>query len=114
MGSLFESWRQIRGRFRQAQGISLFLDFDGTLARIKPRPEQAGLEPATRRVLRRLAGSRRVRVCVISGRRLEDLRNRVRVSGIEFLGLHGWEEESSDKLAGPDRKELRDARSEEH
>jgi trehalose 6-phosphate phosphatase len=101
MERLFDNWRQVGLRLRAAGEIALFLDFDGTLARVRPRPDQVALDPATRRVLRRLAHSRRVRVCIISGRRLDDVRSRVRVPGVKFLGLHGWESTAGRKLNAP-------------
>lgn len=45
----------------------------------------------TRHVLRRLACHPRVKVFIVSGRRLADVRRRVGISRITYLGLHGWE-----------------------
>ncbi len=86
-----ESWSEIARRLRMSQSVALFLDFDGTLSPITGRPEDAFLERGTRRVLARLAGNPRVRVCVISGRRRADLHARVALPGIDYLGVHGWE-----------------------
>src|SRR5207249_4259984 len=33
----------------------------------------------------------RVHIWLISGRRLADVRKRTRISGVRYLGLHGWE-----------------------
>jgi trehalose 6-phosphate phosphatase len=68
---------------------ALFLDFDGTLASIAPRPEQAGLTPDMRRLVRRL--SVRVPVAIISGRSLPDIQSRVGLKGIVYAGNHGLE-----------------------
>ncbi len=78
-------------RFEAKATIALFLDFDGTLVPIQPRPEDVWLDDATRRTLTRLVRSPRFRVWIVSGRRRADVRARVRVPGIRYLGLHGWE-----------------------
>lgn len=88
---LFEDWTSIAQRLRAAPAIALFLDFDGTLARLQPRPEDVSMDGAVHLALVRLARSRRFRIWIISGRRQADVRGRVRVAGIQYLGLHGWE-----------------------
>jgi len=70
---------------------ALFLDFDGTLAPLQSRPDQVSLDGSVRRLLSALARSPRFRVWIISGRRQADVRARVGVPGIRYLGLHGWE-----------------------
>jgi trehalose 6-phosphate phosphatase len=76
---------------RSAPRIALLIDFDGTLARIQPRPELAFLDVATRQALARLAQHPRVRIWIVSGRRLAVLRGLASVEGVKCLGLHGWE-----------------------
>jgi trehalose 6-phosphate phosphatase len=85
-------WSSVAARLRASRRIALFLDFDGTLAPIAPRPQQARLSARTRRVLRRLAHHPRVTIVIISGRRRADLRRRVGVPGIRYLGLYGAED----------------------
>ena len=69
----------------------LLLDFDGTLVPLIDNPNGVRLDAAVRRVLRGLARQPGLSVYVMSGRRLADLRRRVRVAGVHLLGLHGWE-----------------------
>jgi trehalose-phosphatase len=88
---LFDCCSQLIARLRAASSLALFLDFDGTLVRLRHRPEEARLGVSTRRVLRRLAQHPRVTLCFISGRRRADLQRRVRIPGAYYLGLHGWE-----------------------
>jgi len=88
---LFEHWPSIVRQLRGASTIALFLDFDGTLTHLQPRPEDVWPDGCVRHNLTLLARSRRFRVWIISGRRQRDVRNRVRVPGIRYLGLHGWE-----------------------
>ena len=91
MRPLFNHWQQISSRLRLLPGIALFLDFDGTLARLEPRPEQVSLDGPVRRELGALARSPRFCIWVISGRRQSDVRARVGIPGIRYLGLHVWE-----------------------
>ena len=67
--------------------LILFLDFDGTLAPIVPHPNQARLSRSVRKTLRKLI--RRVPVVVISGRDPNDLRRRVGLKGVCYVGHHG-------------------------
>ena len=91
MRHLFHSWNHVAERFRSSRKIALFLDFDGTLAPLHPRPDDVWLDAGTRRTLLRLTQSPRFHVWIVSGRRQADIRARVRVPGIRYLGLHGWE-----------------------
>ncbi len=68
----------------------LFLDFDGVLAPIADRPEDATPPPETRAELERLVG-RYALVAVVSGRATEDVRARLGVEGMVCVGSHGLE-----------------------
>jgi trehalose 6-phosphate phosphatase len=68
----------------------LFLDFDGVLAPIVERPEDATAPPETRAELERLVG-RYALVAVVSGRAGEDVRARLGVDGVVSVGSHGLE-----------------------
>ena len=52
---------------------ALFLDLDGTLAPIAPRPDAVGPDARRSGLLRRLVGSTNGRLAVVSGRTLPDL-----------------------------------------
>ncbi len=68
----------------------LFLDFDGVLAPIVARPEDARLLPETGAELERLV-LRYALVAVVSGRAGDDVRERVGVDGVVYVGSHGLE-----------------------
>ena len=68
----------------------LFLDFDGVLAPIVARPEDAGVPQETRSELERLARRYAV-VAVVSGRASEDVRERLGANGVVYVGSHGLE-----------------------
>jgi trehalose 6-phosphate phosphatase len=68
----------------------IFLDFDGVLAPIVARPENAYPPPQTRAELERLV-ARYALVGVVSGRAAADVSERVDVPGIAYVGSHGLE-----------------------
>jgi trehalose 6-phosphate phosphatase len=91
MRPLFSAWKEVAGRLAASRAIALFLDFDGTLAPIRPRPDMVRVHPAARRALAALSLSPRFHVCVISARRRADVLTRLRVPRVRYLGLYGWE-----------------------
>jgi trehalose 6-phosphate phosphatase len=99
---LFDRWAEVSRRLRRARHVMLFLDFDGTLVPLRIRPADVWLDPAVRRRVERLARHPRLTVCLISGRRLADLRRRARLAGVRYLGLHGWEREGRAQRAAPE------------
>src|SRR5690348_5207324 len=72
-----EVWPDIQNRLRRAADCFLFLDFDGTLSPIVEDPLQAALEPKAKALLRRLHCMAGLRIAIISGRSLSDIRSRV-------------------------------------
>jgi trehalose 6-phosphate phosphatase len=87
---------EIRERVRKAGALSLFLDFDGTLAPIVNDPADAWLGPEVRRRLTALAARDDTLVAIVSGRALADLRLRVGIASAIYAGNHGLE------ISGPD------------
>ncbi len=73
--------------------LAVFLDYDGTLAPIASRPEDAWLAPSMAETLDRL--SRQCRLAIVSGRDLRDVRRRVGLEHIWYAGSHGFD------LGGP-------------
>jgi trehalose 6-phosphate phosphatase len=69
---------------------ALFLDIDGVLAPIVPRPEDARVPDETRAELRRLV-ARYALVACISGRAGADAERLVGVPGVVYVGNHGLE-----------------------
>ena len=74
-----------------APHVALFLDFDGTLAPIVERPQDAHLPDGVREALRNLATDFRFTVAIVSGRELADLQKRVNLSELIYAGNHGLE-----------------------
>jgi trehalose 6-phosphate phosphatase len=74
----------------EPQLAGLFLDFDGVLAPIVERPDDAYPPAQARLELERLA-ARYALVAVVSGRAGDDVRRRVDVAGVVAVGSHGLE-----------------------
>ena len=86
-----ENWRQ---RVRSASSIGLFLDFDGTVSPIVATPLLAEIDAEIREVLERLVAQSDIRVSIVSGRSLDDVRTRAGIAGVIYAGNHGLEIES--------------------
>ncbi len=71
--------------------LAIFLDYDGTLSAIAPTPEEARLPQETREILTALVQLKDVKVAIVSGRSLNDLRRIVPVQGLSWAGSHGIE-----------------------
>ncbi len=75
----------------EADGLLVALDFDGTLAPIQDDPDAPEITPANRRAVEQLHDHPDTLVAVVSGRQLADLRPRVGIEGIRYVGNHGLE-----------------------
>lgn len=100
----------IEDRLSGADGLVVGLDFDGTLAPIAPDPDAVSIPPESRRAVSTLAARSNATVAVISGRALADLRPRVDVDGVVYVGNHGLEmERDGDRTVHPDAEAQRSA-----
>jgi trehalose-phosphatase len=75
------------------RSLAVFLDYDGTLTPIVSHPEKALLSDSMRQTLQALAA--RTSVAILSGRDLDDVRQRVNIVAIVYAGSHGFD------IAGP-------------
>ena len=91
---LFAAWQEVLARIDAAKHILLLSDFDGTLTPIVARPELAYLPYETHKVLQKLAQCPEYTVAIISGRALDDLKDRVGVPGVVYAGNYGLEIEA--------------------
>jgi trehalose-phosphatase len=78
-------------RWHAAGHLALLLDFDGTLAPIVADPASAFIPGATRNAIERLRRQPGVRIGIISGRRVSDVRARVGIGELFYAGNHGME-----------------------
>jgi trehalose 6-phosphate phosphatase len=85
------AWRELLEPLRAEPGRTAILtDFDGTLAPIVKRADDAALPDGAREVLSALIG-RYAMVGAISGRRAADVRGRMGLDGLAYAGNHGLE-----------------------
>ena len=75
---------------------ALFLDLDGTLAPIMPRPDDVGPDPRRARMLARLRQAFGDRVAVVSGRALPDLDHILDRGVPAIAAVHGLVRRSAD------------------
>jgi trehalose 6-phosphate phosphatase len=85
--------RRLHGR--QA---AVFLDYDGTLTPIAPRPDLALMTPAMREAVRALAHC--CTMAIVSGRALTDVAKLVDLAELYYAGNHGFE------ITGPDHTDI--------
>ena len=104
---LFSDWSGIRRRLHAAKFVALFTDFDGTVVPIQARSDRVHLSLAGRQLLARLACHPRIRLWIVTGRRLADIRRRTRGVGAHLAGLHGWERKHNVPQPGPAQETLR-------
>lgn len=71
--------------------ILFFLDYDGTLTPIVERPDKAVISKETKELLRSLVKSPKFKLAIISGRALKDVKRKVSIDGIIYVGNHGLE-----------------------
>ncbi len=90
MKHLFKHWNEISGQIQNCY-LMLFLDYDGTLTAIKDKPWQAKLLKPNRQVLEDLTELENVRVSIVSGRHVDDVKKLVNVPDIIYVGNHGLE-----------------------
>jgi trehalose 6-phosphate phosphatase len=92
---LFDALPEVHRRVTRASRLLLGLDFDGTLTPIVNEPDDALLSPEMRVLLRELASGDNTTVAILSGRSLDDVRQRVGLPALIYAGNHGLE------IAGP-------------
>lgn len=67
------------------------LDYDGTLAPLASHPSLTVMEPESEAALKELSTQPNVFLAVISGRGVNDVKNKVSINNITYAGNHGLE-----------------------
>lgn len=91
MRPLLEHLDEFLATASEARHLCVLSDFDGTLAPLELRPDRARLADASRELLRSLARQPRTTVGILSGRSLDDLRSKVGLDRLWYVGNHGYE-----------------------
>src|SRR3989344_244365 len=89
MENFFNSISEIKSKAQKYKSFVFVFDFDGTLAKIAPTPDESKMEKSTEKLLEKL--SKKHCVAVLSGRSLTDIKSRARIRGIIHAGNHGFE-----------------------
>mgnify|MGYP002780071062 CR=1 FL=1 len=85
---------------RSGGSLALFLDFDGTLVDIAPRPDAVILPPGFGTRLEQIANGLGGRLAIVSGRSLSDIDQLAGPLAIPMAGSHGAEVRHSWTVAG--------------
>lgn len=86
--------------------LLVLADYDGTLAPIVPRPEDAVPQPGAREALACLLAHPRHRAAIVTGRLAEQVHAFLDLSGLPVVGLHGMQW-PGEPLAAADPEALR-------
>lgn len=92
LASALECWDEIRSALTAAP-FAVFLDYDGTLAPLAARPDDARMSSRCRDLVRALAACRPV--AIVTGRAMPDIRRHVGLDELHYAADHGFE------IAGP-------------
>lgn len=90
MKYLFNEWNKIEDKIKDKY-LFIFLDFDGTLVPIARTPDKAILPKKAKELLKRLVDNPRLKIACVSGRAIEDVKNKIGLKGIIYSGNHGLE-----------------------
>jgi len=108
---LLRVWPEIKARILGAHRWALFLDFDGTLVKLRRHPDAVQLSKRTKATLERLARRENLFVALVSGRSMRFLQTVVGGNRIACIGVHGGEsKEKSIDLTEKARRALRRAK----
>ncbi len=91
--SALQAFESIQEQFKKKEPV-IFLDFDGTLAHIVDDHEAAGLTDDMTGLLEKF--SEKYPTAIISGRDLQDLKQKVGLGNVHYAGSHGYEMEGPD------------------
>lgn len=86
-----KTMEDLNKRVMESPCLWLFLDYDGTLAEFAPTPEHIEPNPEIIGVLEQLVRRPCTRVTILSGRRLEHVRQLLPVPGLFLAGSYGLE-----------------------
>jgi len=90
MKYVFKNLANIKKKLKKSNFV-LLLDFDLTLSPLVKNPANATLPEDTRILLKKL--SKYIHIAVITGRTIKDIKKRIKLSNITYIGNHGLEYE---------------------
>lgn len=90
MKFLFDEWDAVKNKIKNKY-LFIFLDFDGTLVPIARTPDKAKLAREAKELLKKMAYNPGLKLAFISGRALEDIKNKIGLKNVIYAGNHGLE-----------------------
>lgn len=97
MKNLFAELPAVKNKIRRAaRAVALFLDFDGTLAPIVRRPQDARLPQDARRLLKEIG--KILPIAIITGRPYDFIKKRMGAGRFIYAASYGWERNFSGRL----------------
>jgi trehalose 6-phosphate phosphatase len=92
----FASESELNAWVSQAERLWLFLDYDGTLVEFTRTPDILKPDVKLITLIRALAAKKRIRLAIVSGRRLKDIQTLLPVQGIYVAATYGIEVQTPD------------------
>jgi trehalose-phosphatase len=89
MDNILDKLNFLNEYIKTKKKIFIFLDFDGTLSTLKPKPHLAFLSDEMKNLLQDLKN--KYFLGIISGRELSNLKEKVNIKNICYAGNHGFE-----------------------
>ena len=74
---------------KKAQNIILFLDYDGTLIPFKNNPNEVHTPNNVLQLIQKLSEKSSIKIVVITGRSLNDIKHLISINRISFAAVHG-------------------------
>ena len=107
----FRALNEIVAQLRDSPNRVLLLDLDGTLVRLRRRPDDVRVSIKAKAILKRLSHLPNTTVAILSGRSVRSLEKLVDVKSLHYFGLHGGEEpRKTARVNAEQRNALRRAR----
>ena len=86
-----DNFSKLDKKLKSNENILLFLDYDGTLSHFKKDPNKAYPVKGIKKIIKKISELDFITITIISGRGLEDLKNKMSLNSINYAGLHGLE-----------------------
>jgi len=93
---LFDHSVEINKKILKSNSIILFLDYDGTLVPFKEKPTEVITPQKIKQMMRELIKNPKVKVVIVTGRPLREIKKLLRIEGLSFIALHGLHIETVD------------------
>jgi len=86
---LFDYEKIVLNKIKNSNLSFLFLDFDGTLVNFKKDPQKVKITDTVQNIIQYFQDSKKFEIIIITGRTLQDIKNKVNINKINFAAVHG-------------------------